>query len=156
MIRHSCEFGDVSVTLDKIPILAGLDDAALDLLKQGAIESKAEAGSVIVREGEVGNRLFLIAEGSVRVCKHFSEPDEIELARFYPGDFVCEMGILGTLPRCATILAVTDSTLYSVTSMTFHHLYQDMPRQYSILVLNIARDLSRRLRHLDELFAARH
>ena len=40
--------------------------------------------------------------------------------------------------------------------MTFHHLYQDMPRQYSILVLNIARDLSRRLRHLDELFAARH
>jgi CRP/FNR family cyclic AMP-dependent transcriptional regulator len=146
----------VTVTLDKIPILAGLDEAALDLLRQGTMESKVEAGSVIVREGETGNRLFLIAEGSVRVCKHFGEPNEFELARFYPGDFVGEMCILETLPRCATVQAVTDSMLYSVSSMTFHHLYQDMPRQYSILVLNIARDLSRRLRHVDELFAARH
>ncbi len=142
--------------LEKIPILAGLNDAALDLLRQGAIESKAAAGSVIAREGDVSNRLFLIAEGSVRVCKNFGEPTETELARFYPGDFFGEMCILETLPRSATVQAITDTTVLSLSSITFHHLYQAMPAQYGILLLNIARDLSRRLRHLDEVFSARH
>ena len=35
-------------------------------------------------------------------------------------------------------------------------IYQSAPKEYCILVLNIARDLSRRLRHLDEVFAAMH
>jgi CRP-like cAMP-binding protein len=66
------------------------------------------------------------------------------------------MCILETLPRSATVQAMVDSTLLSLSSVTFYHLYHEMPAQHSILVVNIARDLSRRLRHLDEAFAARH
>ncbi len=142
--------------LQNVPILAGLEEAALNLLWERTTETKTSAGSVIVREGDVGNRFFLIGQGSVRVCKRFGEPNEVELARLGPGDFFGEMCILETLPRSATVQAVSDTTLHSMTSMAFYHLYQAMPGQYSILVLNIARDLSRRLRHLDEIFAARH
>jgi CRP/FNR family cyclic AMP-dependent transcriptional regulator len=142
--------------LHNIHILAGLDEAALHLLWDRALESKASAGSLIVREGEDGNRLFLVAEGLVRVCRHFAQPDESELARFGPGDFFGEMCILETLPRSATVQAVDDTTLYSLNSLTFYDLYEAMPRQHSILLLNIARDLSRRLRHLDDIFAAKH
>ena len=142
--------------VQNVPILAGLDEAALSLLWNGALESKAATGTVIVREGEVGNRFFVVREGTVRVCKHFGKPNEVELARFGSGEFFGEMCILETLPRAATVQAVADTTLYSLTSLNFYHLYQAMPDQYSILVLNIARDLSRRLRHLDEIFAAKH
>ena len=138
-----------------ISILAGLDETALDLLGARATESKAQAGSVIVREGEAGNRLFVIAEGLVRVCKEFERPNEIEITRLGKGEFFGEMCILDTLPRSATVQAVTDSALFSLTSLTFYQLYKDAPSQYSILVLNLARDLSRRLRRLDEKFAAR-
>ena len=92
----------------------------------------------------------------MRVCKYVGQPNEVELGRFGPGDFFGEMCILETLPRSATVHAISDTTLYSLNSLTFYHLYEALPRQHSILILNIARDLSRRLRHLDELFAARH
>ena len=89
-------------------------------------------------------------------CLYNGKTDEVELAKLGERDFFGEMCILETLPRSATVQAVVDTTLYSLTAMTFYHLYQAMPGQYSILLLNIARDLSRRLRHLDEVFAARH
>lgn len=142
--------------LQNVPIFAGLNEAALNLLWERAKEVKATAGQVVVREGETGNRLFVVGEGQVRVCKHFGQGNEIELAKLAPGNFFGEMCILETLPRSATVQAVTDSTLYSLTSLAFYHLYESMPAQHSILVLNIARDVSRRLRHLDEVFAARH
>jgi CRP-like cAMP-binding protein len=142
--------------LQNVPILAGLDEPAVKMLLERAVESKVPAGGVIIREGEAGNRFFLVAQGSVRVCRSFDQPQEVELARLGERDFFGEMCILETLPRSATVQAVVDTTLFSLTAMTFYHLYQAMPSQYSILVLNIARDLSRRLRHLDEIFAARH
>jgi CRP-like cAMP-binding protein len=111
---------------------------------------------MIIREGETGNRFYLIGDGSVRVCKRLGETNEIELARLGPNDFFGEMCILETLPRCASVQAMVDTLLYSLTSLTFLHLYEAMPRQYSILLLNLARDLSRRLRHVEEVFASKH
>ena len=142
--------------LENVPILAGLDQVAVDQLWSSVTEATYPAGAVIVREGEVSNRFFLIAEGTVRVCRHFGQPDEVELARFGRCEFFGEMCILETLPRAATVQAVSDTTVVSLTSLAFYQLYQAMPAQHSILVLNIARDLSRRLRRLDEVFAARH
>jgi CRP/FNR family cyclic AMP-dependent transcriptional regulator len=141
---------------EKVTILSGLNEAALELLWRHVTETKVAANDVIVHEGEVGNRFFLVASGLVKVCKNFGQPAETVLGRLGAGDFFGEMCILETLPRSATVQAMVDSTLLSLSSVTFYHLYQEMPAQHSILVVNIARDLSRRLRHLDEAFAARH
>jgi CRP/FNR family transcriptional regulator, cyclic AMP receptor protein len=146
----------VRAALQNVPIFAGLNEAALTLLWDSAKEIKTPAGEVVVREGETGNRLFVVGEGQVRVCKQFGQPGEVELAKLAPGNFFGEMCILETLPRSATVQAITDATFYTLTSLSFYHLYEQMPAQHSILVLNIARDVSRRLRHLDEAFAARH
>lgn len=142
--------------LRDVTIFAGLDDSALALLMARARETIAPAGTVIVREGEPGNHLYLIASGSVRVCKRFDRTGEVELARLKAGDFFGEMCILETLPRAATVLTGTDSILHALPSVAFYDLFQAKPDQYGILMLNIARDVSRRLRRLDEIFAARH
>ena len=142
--------------LQGVPIFAGLDESALALLTERALKSVEPAGKLILREGEPGNRLFLIGSGTVRICKNFGEANEVELAQLGVRDFFGEMCILETLPRSASVQAVSESTLFSLSSLTFYHLFKQMPDQYSILVLNIARDLSRRLRHLDTAFTARH
>ncbi|PYI82682.1 MAG: cyclic nucleotide-binding protein [Verrucomicrobia bacterium] len=139
-----------------IPIFEGLDKEILDYLWKQVEKMEVPAGTVIVREGEPGNRLFLMGSGFVRVCKRFDQPDEVELAGLTEGDFFGEMCILETLPRAATVQAVTEATLYSMSSALFFNLQENYPAQYTILVLNIARDLSRRLRALDERFTALH
>lgn len=140
--------------LQGVPIFTGLEVDALELLLAHARQQEHPAEGLIVREGEPGNSLFLIGNGRVRVCKNFAQPDEVELITMGPKDFFGEMCILETLPRAATVQAITPSTLFALSSGAFHHLYKVMPAQYSILLLNIARDLSRRLRRLDEMFAA--
>jgi len=77
------------------------------------------------------------------------------LARLGPHDFFGEMCILETLPRSASVQAITDTTAFALSSLDFLYLYEKLPAEYGILVLNLARDLSRRIRHLDEEFAAR-
>lgn len=146
----------VEATLRNITIFAGLDDSALSLLMARARSTTAPAEGVIVREGEPGNQLYLIVSGSVRICKRFGQPDQLELARLNRGDFFGEMCILETLPRAATVQAASETTLYALPSLAFYDLFRANAEQYSILILNIARDVSRRLRRLDEIFAALH
>ena len=143
-------------TLENVPIFAGLDNQALQLLLEHTREQDYPEGELIIQEGEKSNSMFVIGSGRVRVCKNFGAANEIEIATLGPKEFFGEMCIVDTLPRCATIQAREPSTVFGISSMAFYRLYKSMPSQHSVLVLNIARDLSRRLRHLDALFAARH
>jgi CRP-like cAMP-binding protein len=109
---------------------------------------------VVVHEGDPGDRLFVIASGEVRACRDYSKVTEVELARLGPGECFGEMCILDTLPRSATIQTTNDSTLYALEAAAFYELQRAQPAQFSLLVLNMARDLSHRLRRLDAAFAA--
>ncbi len=148
--------GDMICLLREVPIFAGMDDIALHLLLERSEPEVFAEGAIIVQEGERGNRMFVIEEGSVRIVKNHGSPLETELAILNKKDFFGEMCILNTLPRSATVQALTPVTAVSVNGAMFHRLYKQRPDQYSILILNIARDLSRRLCHVDELFASRH
>jgi CRP/FNR family cyclic AMP-dependent transcriptional regulator len=138
-----------------VPIFAGLTDEGLALLFKKAEGTAVGAGELVVREGDVGSKMFLIRTGAVRVVKNLGTSDEVLLARLGAKDFFGEMCILETLPRAASVQAMEQTELVVLPSSAFYHLYQARPDQYSILVLNIARDLSRRLRRLDEAFAVK-
>lgn len=146
----------MNALIQGVPIFAGLSPDALEIFTARMKEITAPPGAVILSEGESSRTFYLIGQGAVRVCKHFGQPAEVELARLGSGEFFGEMCILETLPRSATVQTVEPSTFLTLSSMDFLHLYNQMPREYGILVLNLARDLSRRLRRLDEVFAARH
>ena len=142
--------------LRRITIFAGLSDDALACLVRKAEKLECQAGEVLVREGESGNRFFLVLAGEVQVLKRCKEGGETELARLGPGEFFGEMCVLETLPRVATVQTTVASTVLRLSALAFLELYESQPAQHSLLALNLARDLSRRLRRLDEVFAARH
>lgn len=128
---------------------------ALALLFERAESVSRGAGENVFCEGDVGAKFYLIKSGSVRVVKKIGTPDEVLLARLGPRDFFGEMCIFDTLPRAATVQATEVTELICLSPSAFYHLYKARPEQHSILLLNIARDLSRRLRKLDEAYAAR-
>lgn len=112
-------------------------------------------GTAIVREGELGNKLYVIDEGLVRVCKGAGTSNEVELAKMGRGDIFGEMCILETMPRAATVVAMTETAVYAIPSTAFADLFETLPKQHGILLLNMARDLSRRVRQLDKVVAAK-
>lgn len=142
--------------LENVPIFAGLEPVALELLLEHSARLDYAADAVVVREGEASNLLFLIGSGSVRILKNYGQQNQLDLTALAAKDFFGEMCIIDTLPRMATVVTREPSTLFSISTAAFHRLYHQMPAQHSILILNIARDLARRLRRLDEIFAASH
>lgn len=146
----------MNILLESIPIFAGLQKEAIELLLEYTKAHEYPDGGVIFREGEICHNLFVIGSGSVRLFKNFGKADQVEVATLGPKDFFAESCILDTLPRPTTVQADSGTTVFNISSKAFYHLYKNMPAQFSVLLLNIARDMSRRLRVLDEKFAARH
>lgn len=139
--------------LAQLPVLAGVDEEARRLLAAWSGEERHEAGAVIVREGEPGDRVFLLHTGRVRVMKTAGGA-EVTLAEFGPGAVFGEMALIECAPRSATAVALEPVHLFTLRGVDFYKLHRERPEQYAIVLLNLARDLSRRLRALDERFAA--
>jgi len=140
--------------LSTIPIFAGLNETALSELVKVVEEVAADEKQVIVREGEPGNRMFIIHTGRVEVVKYLGQPKEIILAVFGSRDFLGEMSMIECVTRSASLRAAEQASLFALKGTDLYHLYRHQPDQYAIVILNIARDLSRRLRSIDEKFAA--
>ncbi len=140
--------------LETIPIFAGLNRSALSVIASALEQAAFRAGDTIVEEAETGNRMFIIYTGRVEVVKHLGEARETVLAELKPKEFFGEMCIIECLTRCASVRAIEDTFVFTLKSTDLHRLFGQHPDQYAIMILNIARDISRRLRALDELFAA--
>lgn len=138
------------IFLQRWPVLAGLDEPALQFLGRLAVEEHHAAGQVIVQEGTPGDRVYFVRAGRVRVVK---SPD-VRLAEFGPGDFFGEMSLVESVVRSASVVALADTAVITLKGVDFYRLYRARPDQYGIVMLNIARDLARRLRQLDEHFAS--
>ncbi|MDI1318570.1 MAG: cyclic nucleotide-binding domain-containing protein [bacterium] len=146
----------MDATLDnfihRLPVMAGLDEAALQFLGGQTGEEQYPAGGVIVREGEKGDRVYFVCTGRVRVVKERAGEPAVQLAEFGSGDFFGEMSLVESVVRSASVIATEPTRVFTLRGMDFYKLYRQRPDQYGIVVLNIARDLARRLRHLDEDF----
>ena len=142
-------------TLASTPFLTGLNSMALTLLEQEGIVREFTPATVIVREGEEGHSFFIIVKGDVEVIKYQEGTHPVILARLHDGTFFGEMCVVDPVPRTATVRAISPVTVIEIKAATLHHLYQRMPDQYAIMILNLARDMARRLRSLDEAFAAK-
>jgi len=137
-----------------VQIFAGMNEGALRFLSDQANYFTVRALDVVVHEGGPGDRLYVLTSGEVRACRNFATVGEVELARLGSGQCFGEMCILDTLPRSATIQATQDSALASVDVHTLYELHKSQPAQFSVLLMNIGRDLCWRLRRLDQIFAA--
>ena len=150
-MMNSTSFNALAAT----PLLAGLKLPALELLADEGTVREFDAGTWIVREGEEGHSLFIIVEGEVDVVKGEGTAHPVTLARLHAGTFFGEMCVVDPVPRAASVRAVPPVSAVEIKAATLYHLFQKMPDQYAIMILNLARDMARRLRSLDEAYAAK-
>ncbi len=87
-------------------------------------EVKVPKGSVIFRQGDAGNEMFVISQGRVRLTIG-TAGHEKEVAIFGPGDFFGELSLLSDEPRSATAEVVEDATLLAIGRDVFAMMVQD-------------------------------
>jgi CRP-like cAMP-binding protein len=98
------------------------------------------AGTVIFREGDEGNEMFIIQEGKVKISKSIGNKDHV-LAILGKGDFFGEMAIVNRIRRTATAQTVTDTHLLAFDRQGF----RSMIEKNSKIAMNIIDKLCRRL-----------
>ena len=143
-------------SLRKVAVLAGLDDGDLDLIGRIARPVRVGAGEVLMHEGEVGDSMFLFAEGEVSVTKNltlkvgrtgFSQAEKSMVrlnARFV--SFFGDMAMFERDVRSATITASTDCLLFEIGRDEFEKLCNDRPALGYTLIRRIATVLCGRIR----------
>ncbi|WP_291995989.1 cyclic nucleotide-binding domain-containing protein [Candidatus Accumulibacter sp. ACC012] len=135
-------------------LFGGVDDRAMAVIIPLLRELRFAAGEAIVGEGDDGDSLFIICSGSVEVLKASAAEDghfEKRLAVLKVGDVFGEMELIDMQRRSATVRALEPVSALALSNGDLFTIYEtDLPT-FTLIVLNLARELSRRLRRLDDL-----
>jgi putative ABC transport system ATP-binding protein len=103
--------------LVKCRLFEGIAYSTLANIAERTKKEEFPAGTRIIQEGAVGDRLYLIAAGALQVVL---APNNQRVADLQPGDHFGESALITGRPRNASVDAVTDVSLYSVDAATFH------------------------------------
>lgn len=140
--------------LQAMPIFGAIDEAAIDWLLEGATMRTVSHGETVFREGDRDSSIYVIEEGRFTVYRHWGGKD-YRLRELGPGDCVGEMALMDCKPRSATLVADTDGHLMQITAAQLAGLYEHRPEQYTLILMNLGREVCRRLREADSrLFVA--
>lgn len=133
--------------LRRVSIFADLEEEALASIARLMSERRFPKESVIVGQEDLGDSLFVVSRGKVKVVLYGRSGREVILSIFKAGDFFGEMSLLDNQPRSANVIALEDSTLLTLERKTFTtHL-----ELYPQTALQILAEMSRRLRRADSV-----
>lgn len=139
--------------LREIGLFGGLSDEVMGQLVDSLELVHLAPGELAFREGECGREMFVLLEGEMEVLKRSKRDFEARVAILGPSDWFGEMSILDVMPRSATVRSIAPSRLLRITAHDLDVLYRRDMKSYALLVLNVAREMSRRLRVADGLLA---
>jgi len=139
--------------LKQFGLFGALNDDVLQHLAQSLTIELPEVGQVLFHEGDPTTSMFVVIDGEYEVLKRSRHGVDTRVAVLGPGDWFGEMSIVDIQPRSATVRALAPGRLIRITPQELDALYRYDLRSYAIIVLNLARELSRRLRVTDGLVA---
>jgi len=116
--------------------VAQLPDATLAAIAATGVSRSYPKGTVLIREGDTGDELFIVLAGRVKVYASNDEGREVVIDFHGPGEYVGEMSLDGA-PRSASVVTVEPTTCGVVERTRFRDFVLDYPDFALNLVLKL-------------------
>lgn len=139
--------------LREVGLFGALSDDFLEHLVGTLTIQRINVGDTIFKEGDPAREMYVVLDGEIEVLKRSRRGRETRVAVLGPNDCFGEMSIIDMQQRSATVRALGPSRVLRISTEEMDALYRHDLKSYTLIVLNIARDLSRRLRVADGLLA---
>lgn len=136
--------------LQTVPLFEGLPRADLERVAQLMRGKSVATGEMIFREGDAGDRFYVVFTGAVEILKERPRGNHERLAVKRAGEAFGEMSLLNDAPRSASVRAAEPTQLLVVSREQFIDILGG-----ETLAVRLMRGLARALRALDVRFAAR-
>lgn len=132
------------------PLFYELYDDEVEKLINSCLVATFNPGDKIVRQGEEGSEIFVILVGLVGVVVQ-KEKASAEIAELKKGDIFGELVLLNQTRRTADIICKTAVDVLVIDYEVIFSLFKKNNKVFSVLILNLARLLTKRLKGANEV-----
>ena len=140
------ELSDTKTYLASVPLFKGAPERALDIAAAAVQLRQYEAGTVIFQEGDIGEALYILADGLVKLSKIDLGGYEKTLTILQHPEFFGEMALLSEKTRSASAIALGKVSAY----LLFADDFEKLIAAYPTVSLNLTTTLAQRLRGMDD------
>ena len=113
--------------LEKIGLLAALDQDHVRQLAEDTADRVYAAGEQVIRQGDPGGGMFVVMDGRVEVTASAENTPTVRVAMLEPGDYFGEMSLMTGAPRVATVTALVETRLLEVGKDAFGRVLASRP-----------------------------
>jgi len=131
--------------LKYFPLFAELSPEELETVCERIVERKFKKNNLIIFEDDVGNSLFIIKKGRVKISHISSDGAEAILAILGQGDFFGELSVIDGLGRSASVTSIDDVELIMLRRADFLEILQSIPK----IAVSLLKELAGRIRKSD-------
>jgi CRP/FNR family transcriptional regulator, cyclic AMP receptor protein len=135
--------------LQAMPIFGALREETLQFLLGLAATVAIAPGEFFFREDDEANSLFVLEEGTAAVVKSWAGQQYV-LAQLAKGDCFGEMSVMDLRHRSASVVALQPCRALELSSANLLAVYRKDIEQFTLIQMNMGREVSRRLREADE------
>ncbi len=141
----------VDDALMQSPLFASLDAEAAAALRASMTEQTTPRGTVIFAEGQIGDHMYVIVEGKVKLGHASPDGRESLMAVLGPGEIFGELSLFDPGPRAASATALTDARVLALGNMSLRSWLAGRPEVAEALLAALARRLRRNNETLGDL-----
>jgi CRP-like cAMP-binding protein len=134
--------------LQQMAIFGGVRGEILEQLMRKTPTVAVAKGRYFFHEQDRAESMFVLETGKAAVLKHWDGQDYL-LREIGPGACFGEMALIDLEPRSAAVLALENCTALEVVNSVLYETFLEDAEQFALIYMNIARELSRRLRDAD-------
>lgn len=144
----------VHIALQQMAAFRGISSQTASLLAMACQAVRLPANRKLFDQGEPGSSMVIVAEGMLRLEQIDAATRQMTaIGNIQHGEFIGEMALLQPEPRAARGVAATDALVYLITPERFAALESDAPEAACALINAITRNLTRRIRKVEDLAA---